>query len=427
MNRLILWALSVLAVLPIDAAENWPRFRGPNGQGTVDDVVFDPKVLTEPPLWTAKLPGVGVSSPIIDGNRVYITSATEYPGRNLVDHYVLCYEAASGKPLWDRKEPLIPFKKHRLNSYASTTPVIDGDRVFFSVATPAEYRVYAFDKKTTKQYWMRKLGPYQSEHGIGYSLIVADGLVIVPNEQKEKEQAGKDCEILALNAETGETAWRLPRKVLHTPASTPCLHNGVLLTTSSAHGVSGIDPKTGTEMWSLRPMTLRVVSSPVFCDDLVFVSNGAGGAGREMFAARIRDGNTAAAAEVAYELKKPLVIPYVPTSVVGKTPAGKRLFTVGDFGDVTCLDPVTGNILGTVNIEGAFYGSPIILGNVLIVVSLEGVLYALSVAETPEVLCRVELGEASKATPAYADGRLFVRTDSQLFVFDLKIPQVPTQ
>jgi len=426
MNRLILWTLSVLTVLPIDAAENWSRFRGPNGQGTVDDVVFDPKILTEPPLWTAKLPGVGASSPIIDGDRVYITSATEYPGRNLVDHYVLCHDATSGKSLWDRKEPLIPFKKHRLNTYASTTPVIDGDRLFYSIATPEEYVVFAVDKKTGQPLWTRKLGPFSSENGIGYSLIVVDGLVIVPNEQKEKEQVGEECEILALNAETGETVWRLPRKVLQTPASTPCLHNGILVTTSSAHGVSGIDPKTGTEIWSIRPMTLRVISSPIFCDDLVFVANGVGGVGREMFAAKICDENVAAA-EVAYELKKPFVVPYVPTSVIGKTPMGKRLFTIGDFGDVTCLDPGTGNILGTQNIEGVFYGSPIILGNVMLVVSFEGVLYALSVAETPEVLCRVELGEASKATPAYADGRLFVRTDSQLFVFDLKMPKEPVQ
>jgi len=414
-SLLVFW----VAVSSAAFCEDWPRFRGPNGQGTVEDAVFDPKILAEPPLWKVALPGIGTSSPIVDGDRVYVTSAVEEnvgdPAKHAVVHHVLCCEAASGKPLWDRKEPSIPFKKHRLNTYASPTPVIDGNRLFYSIATPEKYRVFALDKQTGQPLWERELGPFQSENGIGYSPIVVDGHVIVPNEQKEKEQTGEDCEILALNVETGETVWRLPRKVFQTPASTPCIHHGVLVTTSSAHGVSGIDPKTGNELWSVRPMKLRVISSPALCDDLVFVANGVGGVGREMFAAKIGEGN----AEVAYELKKPFVFPYVPTAVVGKTPVGKRLFTVGDFGDVTCLDPGAGKILGTQHIDGVFYGSPIILGNVLLVVSFEGILYALSVADTPELLFRIELGEASKGTPAYANGRLFVRTDSKLLTFRL--------
>ena len=399
---------------------DWPRFRGPNGQGAVASAVFDPEVLSEPPLWKVKLPGAGASSPIVDRDRVYVTSAVETraggPEKHAIAHLVFCYDTVRGALLWDYRVPSIPFKKHRLNTYASTTPVIDGDRLFFSIATPEEYTVFALDKRTGLALWKRQLGPFSSENGIGSSLTIAAGLVIVPNEQKEKEQAGEDCEILALDPATGETVWRLPRKVLQAPTSTPCVHNGELITTSSAHGVSGIDPKTGTERWSVRPMTLRVVSSPVLCDDLVFVSNGVGGAGREMIAVKIRDEN----AEVAYERRRDVVVPYVPTSVVGQTAAGKRLFMVGDFGDVVCLDPVTGTIVGTLHLDGVFYGSPIILGNVLLVVSFEGVLYALSVAETPKVLNHIELGQASKGTPAYADGRLFVRTDSGLIAFRLR-------
>ena len=410
----------LVAVSSTTFGEDWLRFRGPNGQGTIDNVVFDPAVLSEKPLWCVDLPGIGASSPIIAGNRIYVTSATEKnsgdPAKHIVVHHVLCFDTASGERLWDREEVSIPFKKHRLNTYATTTPVIDGKRLFYSIASPEAYRVFALDKQTGEPLWMRNLGPFISENGIGYSLTVAGGRLIVPNEQKEKEKAGEECEILALNPETGETVWRLPRKALHTPKSTPCLRNGELITTSSTHGVCGIDPKTGTERWSVRPMTLRVVSSPVLCDDYVFVANGVGGVGREMFAVRIHNET----AEVVYELKKPFVCPYVPTSVVGKTSAGKRLFTLGDFGDVSCLDPATGKIVGALHIDGVFYGSPIILGNVLLVVSFEGVLYALSVADMPELLHRVELGEASKGTPAYDKGRLFLRTDSKLFALGLR-------
>ncbi len=412
--------IPLFCLTPFIAAEDWTRFRGPNGQGAVENVAVDLQFLQNPPLWKAPLPGIGASSPIIDGNRVYITSAVEEKAddtqaeRPVVLH-VRCLDISDGNVIWDHTERFTAFKKHRLNTFASTTPVAVGDRLFFSMATPKEYTVAALDKKTGKPLWNRKLGPFVSENGIGCSLMVVDGLVIVPNEQKEKEQAGETCEILALNETTGETVWRLPRTVFQTSSSTACIWNGQLITTSSAHGVSGIDPKTGEERWSVQPMKLRVVSSPAIAGDSLFVANGVGGVGREMFAVRT-DGKTAT---VAYALKKPFVVPYVPTSVAARTSAGIRLFTVGDFGDVNCVDPVSGKTVGTVHLEGTFYGSPIVLGNVMLVVSFEGTLYAVEVADTPTLLGKRELGAPSKGTPAYSEGRLFLRTDSEISAFRL--------
>jgi outer membrane protein assembly factor BamB len=409
-HRLLSLSLGcMLSVVLVHAAENdrpappqagseWTRFRGPNGTG-IGDAASLPVSWTEADyLWQASLPGIGHSSPVIFGNRLFITSGVEATAERVV----LCYNAATGEKLWERRFPSSTFRSHRRNSYASHTPALDAQHVYITWTTPDEYTLLALTHDGAEA-WRRNLGPFVSRHGSGASPIVFEDLVIVADDQ-EGESA-----LLAFHGRDGSPAWRTPREAALAAYSTPCLWESPdktleLIVNSESHGISALDPRSGKLLWEIKVFDKHVVGSPIAAGGLLFGSCGSGGGGNSLVA--IRPGPDP---QIAYKISEQA--PYVPTLVSH----GDLVFVWSDKGIVTCLDAPTGKVVWRERVGGNYYGSPVRVGDRLYCIAEDGIVVVLAASKNFEVLARNDLGESSHSTPAIAGGRMYLRSYSKLF------------
>lgn len=394
---------SVLAWSSTALAQEWGRFRGPNGEGISTAKGIPTHWTEEDYLWTTELTGIGYSSPVVCDSRVFVTSALEDDATQVVR----CLSTADGSTVWRQTFDSMPHKRHPFNCYASSTPALDREALYFLWANPQRIAVAKLDQATGAERWRRDLGRFSAEHAAGASPIVYEDMVIVPNEQDGESS------VVALDRETGEIRWEAERRTEKAAYATPRIYttetgSPQLLVNSWAHGFSGLDPQSGETLWELPVFEYRVVGSPVVCSDLVFGSAGSGGVGRQMFAVRPGEPSRGREAEVVYELKGSL--PYVVTPIA----CGDLLFSWFDKGVVTCLEAVTGKVVWRERIGGDYFGSPVCVDGRLYCTSRDGEVVVLAAARDFEELGRVDLGEPSNSTPAVADGVMYLRTKSRI-------------
>jgi len=401
--KFALAAVLVLAGSVCTRGQEWPRFRGPNGSGVSQATTIPVQWTSADYRWRVSLPGVGYSSPVVAGNRIFVSSALEEDGTQIIS----CLSTSGGSLLWKRTFPGKTYPKHPFNLYASSTPALDEQNVYMTWATPERYTLVALDQSTGRLQWQRDLGPFVSQHGFGASPIVFDQLVIVPNEQDGPSS------VIAVERRTGQTRWIAPRRTEKAAFSTPCIYRPKvgrpqLILTSWAHGISSLDPATGHVNWELPIFRYRVVGSPALVGHLLVASCGSGGAGKQTVV--VRPGNPADGTqpEVAYEVKGSL--PYVPTPIAH----GAVLFLWYDGGVVTCLDGPTGRIFWRRRIGGDYFGSPVRVRDRLYCISREGEMVVLAASRTFDLLARIDLEERSHSTPAVAGGVMYLRTESHL-------------
>jgi outer membrane protein assembly factor BamB len=399
---LLLWACLAVATPPT-AAQEWTRFRGPNGTGVGRAPGLPVQWTLQDCLWRVKLPGVGHSSPVIWGDRLFITSAVEEDGLRSVS----CLRTADGRLIWRREFSMRTHEKSANNSYASATPCLDAERVYVTWATPEQYLVLALKQSDGREVWRRDLGAFDGEHGYGASPIVVGQLVILTNEQNGPSS------VVALDAASGAERWRASRRSEKAAYSTPCLFETPgappqLIVTSWAHGISSLDPQTGKALWELPVFTYRVVGSPLVATGLIFASSGGGGKGPPFVA--VRPGNPAQGTrpEVAYDVRKP--VPYVPTPVA----KDDLVFLFGDQGIVKCVDAASGAERWEQRVGLNFFGSPVRIDDRLYCISRDGQLLVLAAADKYQELARVNLEEPSHSTPAIANGVMYLRTLSHV-------------
>ena len=209
--------------------------------------------------------------------------------------------------------------------------------------------------------------------------------------------------------------WQVERRTWMSAYSTPCLSRAVdgrpeLIFSCTAHGITAVDPGTGAVNWEIdRIFKDRCVASPVAAPGLVLAGYGTGVRGARMVA--VRPGSRARGLEptLAYDLKRP--VPLVPTPVV----KDGRLFLWGDDGIVACLRVASGELVWRERVGARFYGSPVWVSGRLYCISRKGEVFVLAAADQFKLLARVPLGEPSFATPAVADGVMYLRTRSRLF------------
>lgn len=413
-NAFLFAASLVFALFCSDSiAQEWTRFHGPNGQGVA--VSGSDSI---PSKWSAKdydwqtdLPGVGHSSPVVWGEKVFVMSADP----ETAERHVLCVHAEDGSILWKRSFPSTPHHLHTRSSFASCTPAVDAERVYIAWSTPEKVTFMAFSH-SGKTIWERDLGPWVSQHGFGTSPIVYGDLVILSNQQQAEQlkngQTPGKSEMVALNAKTGKDVWRVERPATRVCYSVPCIYKNEegkdqLICCSTAEGVYALDPKTGKKLWEAGELKMRAVASPVLLGDLVFGSTGSGGGGNYVIAV-----NMSGEPKLRYELKGKFKAPYVPTSVV----KGAYAYFFYDKGFVTCVEAISGKERWTQRVSSGFSGSPILVGDRIFAISEEG--EAIVIRATPkayEELGRNDLGQESRCTPAVSGGRLFLKTDSKLF------------
>jgi len=401
------------ATLATGATSEWSRFRGENGSG-VSTAANTPATFTEKDLnWKVPLPGIGHSSPAIAGKKVFVTCGDP----DTAKRYLICLDLDSGKTLWKKEYSSRSFKQNPDNSYASASPVVDGQRVYCTFIAPESYKVYCVDINGNDQ-WTYDMGRWESQHGCGCSPILFEDLLIVPNDQD-----GPTASVVALDTKTGSVRWNVPRKPGLTSASTPCLYTpsgggpAQLIQTSTASGITSIDPKTGKLNWAvcdeLKLGKLRAVGSPVASGSVVVGTWGEGA--RNRACAVVEPGADGTTPKVLFRMPTGPSYPYVPSPVI----AGPHLFLWSDVGVVSCIDLASGHPIWQQQVKldrgrVEFYSSPIIVGKKLYNVSKDGEVICLAAGEKFEFLGHSPLGDKCFATPAVVGDRLIIRTASHL-------------
>jgi outer membrane protein assembly factor BamB len=301
-----------------------------------------------------------------------------------------------------------------LISYASATPALDGDHVYLFWPGMDETMLAALTHDGG-EVWTVKLPGIYARHGTGNSPIVCGECVIVTREQDQKSGSDVKSVWLAVNRKTGQVQWRYEHpKNANASYSTPCTYRDgtgreQLLFTSNAHGIAALDPSTGKLLWETPDaLPARVVSSPVIAGEMVVATCGEGGRGLRLAAVKPPGGSASAATEV-YGLDT-RIVPYVPTSVVHEG----LLFGFHDQGTVSCLRAATGEVLWSEKPAGRFFGSPVCLDGKLYCITIDGDVVVLKAGPKYELLAVNSLGEKSHATPAVANGRMYLRTYSHL-------------
>lgn len=413
---LLLWVGGwfVTCAVPVTAtAQEWTRFRGPNGSG-ISDARSIPVTFTEKDYrWTADLPGKGISSPVIWNDKVFVTSADEDKG----ERYLLCHRTSDGEKLWSKSFPFEREKKHARNSYATATPAVDDERVYVVWTSRAKAELLAFTHDGQPA-WSYDMGPYQSGHGGGTSPVVVGDLVVLNNHQE------RNSYLLAVDRRTGQQKWKVAREGGKASYSTPCaLTNAAgqteVIFTSFNHGVTAVSADTGAIAWEKSGLfdndeeDKRAIGSPFIADGLVFGSCGFTAGKKILVGLRPSgskvDGKETSSVEQAYRQDR--MVNHMPTAIAYQG----LVFTWADNGVVTCSRIKDGSQAWQKRVGGNYSGSPIIVDGKLYMISDAGDVVVLSAADKFEQLGSSSLGQTSSSTPAVSGGVMYLRTYSKLF------------
>ena len=399
-------------------AQEWARFRGPNGSG-ISEVTGIPVTWTDSDYnWKVGLPAQGGSSPVLWGKQIFLTGDdAEKKSRS-----ILCFDAESGRLLWRRDYTFDSYYLHRDNDFASATPCVDQDGVIVVWSTPKQVLMIALGLDG-KEKWRRDLGPFRGLHGSASSPIIADGSVLLANDQMNPKRfsfylpedtdwnPGKSF-LIALERKTGKTRWKIDRKSELAGYATPCIRRvgkrPEAIFTSTAHGITAVDLQSGEISWEIDKLwDDRTVSSPQLHGDLVFGSFGKGLSGQRFVAVR-PDKSGGKKGELVYDVTKR--VPLVPSFVV----KDDLLFLWADNGVVTCLDAPTGKVHWQKRVGHSCYSSPVWIEGRLYGISKHGEVIVLAASKEFQELGRVDLKEKTFATPAIANGVMYLRTESRL-------------
>ena len=408
LSRCLLPAL-LAAITSAATAQEWTRFRGPNGSGLGKADL--PEQLTEKDItWRCALPGTGHSSPVVWGDRIFVTTTPAGAPDSEAKRAVVCVGAKDGKLQWHREYATGIYRKHADNSFASPSCTVDSERVFFWIPGPDKSQLIALAQADGKQVWSVELGPFKAQHGPGASPIVEKGEVIL---QSSQDSPGSF--IAAWDAASGKQLWKDELKGGQHAISTPCFFAGQsglqLISLSTDNGLLGLDPATGKSLWSMPDIFhLRCVASPVVTKEGMIVAQcGQGQAASEI---QVIQGAATKQPSKAYEIVR--TGGYVPTPLA----VDDLLFLWKENGFVTCVRSKDGEQIWSERVEGPYYASPICIGGKggrIYNVTRSGELVVIAAADKFRLIQRFPFNERnSYATPAVSGGHLYVRTYSQL-------------
>jgi outer membrane protein assembly factor BamB len=401
-------------------AENWPGFRGPTRQG----ISQEKDVPTEWSrsaniLWRTPVPGNGWSSPIVSDDRVFITTAMEEGA----SFRLVCLDRRTGKILWN-KEVLQqePGHKSPQNSYASSTPVTDGQRIY----------VLAFDGSSAAVsmegdvVWTNRDFYYYSEHGLAVSPILYQDLLIAPFDgsssgpdkalgwQKPWDQAI----IIALDKKTGKVRWKARRgssRIAHVMPQILSQDGQDQLVSSAGDVVQGFDLKTGERLWTVASTGEGVVPSIVIGDGLIFTTSGFG---RPTIRA-IRTGGKGDVTQSHIAWESGDDVPMVPSMLYVKP----YLFLITEGGVAKCLVAATGEVFWRNRLEGRYSASPICADGKIYFLSEQGRTTIVEAGREFKVVAQNELQEKCCASPAISQKHIFIRSEDALYCIGNRIDE----
>lgn len=406
---LLLLSVTCYLNVPTDAADS-PQFRGPGGQGH-----SDAKNLpltwseTENIAWKVPIAGLGWSSPSIQGDQIWLTTALD-DGKSL---HAIALDRASGKTLHDVEVFTLenPGGVHSKNSHASPTPLIEGDRVYVHYGAHGT----ACLKTDGTIVWKNQALKHDHRHGPGGSPVVFEDLLILNCD-------GSDIQfVVALDKATGEIRWQKKREHIHADRlsgksnvpmayTTPLLVdvNGTIqLLSTGADSIVAYNPRTGDEYWWFRFDGYSNVLRPVVANGLVFISSGYDRP--EFYAVRIDGSGDVTESHLAWNMKK--AAPLNPSPLV----VGEELYLVSDNGIATCVDAVTGEERWQERVGGNFSASPTLADGRIYLLDEDGATTVIAPGRKFELLATNKLDGRTLATPAMVDDTILLRTDTHLY------------
>jgi outer membrane protein assembly factor BamB len=423
---------------------DWPRWRGADGSGVSDETGLPHEwSATRNVRWKTAIPGRGHSSPIVWGNRIFLTTSVEgpvVPGARAVTHIgwqgednyvhpdsvgadrrqtlqVLALDADTGAIVWERTayDGTVIDNRHRKNTYASASVVTDGKYVIASFESEG---VYAYDVNGAPV-WKQSLGAItKGGMGPGTSPVLFEDLVILQCDQ----ELGAGSFIVALDKRTGRQAWRVERKHRRSWATPIFVEAGgrTEMIASGAESVIAYDPRTGRELWRANGVESHPIPSAVTAHGLVLLSAGSGA----KRALAIRPGGNGDVSDTAVVWRYNKGTAYVPSPIA----YGDYLYLMTDKGLLTCLDARTGKLEyegGRVPVPATFTASIVAFDGKLLLTSEDGDTFVVKAGPVHEVLATNPLGEPVYASPAVSRGRIYIRGERHLYAIERQSATTP--
>jgi outer membrane protein assembly factor BamB len=401
--------------------EDWPGWRGPRGDGTGLDANAPLRwngTTGENIAWKVAVPGEGAGSPIVSRGRVFLVSClTETEERVLI-----CLDRQTGRTLWKTTVIKAPLEiKHRLNSFASSTPATDGELVYVTffeadgseapapnVGTPrplnpGQIIVAAYDF-SGRQKWLVRPGGFASVHGFCSNPVLFDDLVIVNGDHDGNSY------IVALNRFTGETVWKQPRAHKTRSYVTPLIREidgRPQMVLSGSYHIASYDPRDGTPLWTVEGPAEQFVASMVYDGRQFYMA--AGFPTHHVMAIRPDGHGDVTKSHVSWHVTN--VSCYVPSPVV----VGDFLVVADDRGTANCFDAADGKRLWQTRLGSHYSASLVTAGGRVYFTADDGTTRIVRPGLELEIVAENPLGEPCVASMAISGGQLFVRGEKNLY------------
>lgn len=390
-------------------ASAWPDYRGPTRDGHAPSDAKPPLRWSdkENVRWKTELRGTGWSSPVVHDKKVWMTSATK-DGK---EHFVLAVDFETGELVHDKTLWKIarPQPKHRMNSYASPSPVVDAERVYVHFGT---YGTACLDAVDAKLLWERR--DLECDHivGPGSSLCLYEDLLIFHVD-------GGDVQyVIALDKKSGETRWKTQRSVDFrnlTPDERKAYSTPILaridgeerLICVGAEATNAYEPKTGKELWRYRYKGFSMSFRPVVYDGMLYLSTGFMKA--QLHAVHANGRGDVTEENLAWSYRRN--VPTIPSPLV----VDGRFYMLSDSGIASCLDAKTGKALWRQRLDGAYCASPVFANGRIYLFDREGRTHVLAPGDEYRVLAENQLGDGFMASPAIVGDAFVLRSKTHLY------------
>ena len=410
LGRSPLYTVALLLAGTIVSAQQWPEFRGPGGQGHAAEQGL-PLDWSESRniVWKTAVPGSGWSSPVVAGDRVWLTAAVPgadgSPARG-VSLRAIAFDVATGKPAVDVEVFRVDRARaiNQKNSHASPTPIVDGDRVYVHFGADGTAAL----SPAGEVLWKTRL-PYESQHGAGGSPALYRDLLIV---NCDGNGGPDDAFVAALDVRTGKVRWKTNRRQPADQAYTTPLVVRVgdrdLVVSVGAYRAAAYEPSSGREIWRVSyGQGFSNVPRPVFGHGLVYIATGFHQP--TLIAVRPDGSGDVTGSHVAWTLRR--AVPFTPSPLI----VGNEIYIVNDVGIASCLDARTGAVLWQQRLGGNHSASPVFADGRIYFLSEEGTATVIAPGTTFRQLATSQLDGAILASMAVAHRSLFIRTNSHLY------------
>jgi outer membrane protein assembly factor BamB len=383
-------------------AQNWPCFRGPDGDGTCSEtgvpVSWDS---VRNVAWKVRVPGIGYSSPVIWNNRLFLTTGIN----DTQEKKLLCYDSGNGKLIWQKTVIKSKFEnKHDNNSYASGTPATDGNRIYVSFLDGEDVVVAAYDYSGRK-IWEQRPGTFYSPHGYSCSPVLYDDKVIINGDSQG------DSFVAALGKSDGHVIWRVAHPNPAHSFSTPIyrkMAGKMQLIFCGNREIASYNPDNGAKYWFVKGPSEDFCSSPVYNEKSGLVLVSSAWPVRILVAVKPDGKGDVTKSAVVWQTRKGAY--YVPSPVC----TNDYLFSTMTTGEIHCIEIATGKVLW-VQQNGPQYSSPVLVNGLVYMPNDEGIITVIKPGPRFEYISRNPIGENLFASPAISKGKIYIRGFRHLF------------